>query len=64
MTRSTFPAPVGSRARIFVLGMPLEDTVTGYAVRTYGSAGWTTDVPCYILDKAGAWPCHDCEVLR
>ena len=60
----TFPAPIGSAVRISVLGTPLTDTITGYVVKTFGSDEWWTDVPCYMLDKFGAWPVHDCEVIR
>ena len=66
MTHSpeTIPAPIGAPIRLSVLGKPLTDTVTGYAVKTFGDHAHWTDVPCYVLAKFGAWPVRDCEVLR
>ena len=68
--RSVFPAPIGAVVRVIgpdgqaVLGKPLADTVTGYAVKTFGSTDQWTNVPCYVLATYGAWPVRDCEVLR
>jgi len=57
-------APIGAPIRLSVLGKPLTDTVTGYAVKTFGDHAHWTDVPCYVLAKFGAWPVRDCEVVR
>ena len=45
-------------------GKPLTDTVTGYAVKTFGATEQWTNVPCYVLATYGAWPVRDCEVVR
>ena len=62
--RSVFPAPIGAVLRLSMLGKPLTDTVTGYAVKTFGATEQWTNVPCYVLAKFGAWPVRDCEVVR
>ena len=66
MTHSpeTIPAPIGALIRLSILGKPLEDTVTGYAVETFGDDPYWANVPCYVLAKFGAWPVRDCEVVR
>ncbi len=61
---TVFPAPIGAGVRFSVLGKPLTDTVTGYAIKTFGSTDQWTNVPCYMLAKFGAWPVRDCEVVR
>lgn len=61
--RSVFPAPIGAPIRLSVLGKPLTDTVTGYAIKTFGATEQWTNVPCYVLAKFGAWPVRDCEVI-
>jgi len=62
--RSVFPAPIGASVRLSVLGTPLTATITGYAVKTFGSDEQWTNVPCYVLATYGAWPVRDCEVVR
>lgn len=57
-------APIGAPIRLSVFGKPLTDTVTGYAVKTFGEDEHWTDVPCYVLAEFGAWPVRDCEVVR
>jgi len=49
---------------VSILGKPLTDVVTGYAIKTFGSTDQWTDVPCYMLATYGAWPVRDCEVIR
>ena len=61
--RSVFPAPIGAVVRVSVLGHPITDTVTAYAVKTFGATEQWTNVPCYILGTYGAWPVRDCEVI-
>lgn len=62
--QTTSPAPIGAVVRVSVLGKPITDTVTGYAVTTFGADAQWTDVPCYVLGTCGAWPVRDCEVVR
>ena len=62
--RSVFPAPSGAVLRLSMLGKPLTDTVTGFAIKTFGSTDQWTNVPCYMLATYGAWPVRDCEVVR
>ena len=61
---TVFPAPIGAVVRVSVLGASLTASVTGYAIRTFGASEHWTDVPCYILDRFGAWPVRECEVVK
>lgn len=62
--RSVSTAPIGAVVRVSVLGRTITATVTGYAVKTFGSDAQWTNVPCYMLATYGAWPVRDCEVVR